>query len=99
MASLTFTSSPMARTTIDSLLGQLPRTDKQIEAAQPPPPPDAPKKKREPDWDPTAAGSKFTAPDAELAETLAKKALARGRASLLDLLARVLHVAGPSDDF
>jgi len=89
----------MARTTIDSLLGQLPRTDKQIEAAQPPPPPDAPKKKREPDWDPTGAGSKFTAPDGELAETLAKKALAGGRASLLDLLARIRDVADPSDDY
>ena len=88
----------MARTTIDTLLGQLPRTDKQIEAAQPPPPPDAPKKKREPDWDPTGAGSKFTAPDAELAETLAKKALAGGRPSVLDLIARIRDVTDASFD-
>jgi hypothetical protein len=85
-------------TSIDELLAQLPQTDKQIEAALPPPPPDAPKKKREPDPDPGAAGSKFTAPDAALAETLAQKLLGSGRKNVAQLIGRIRDVTDPAFD-
>ncbi len=82
---------------VRELVGKMPPTDQEIEAAKPPPPgdqtePAKPKPKRD-----RLAGSKFTAPDPAVVEPICAEIMAGGPDGLVELIGLIRDPAG--DDF